>query len=134
MALRVLFAEDSPVVQQSVRELLMSAADMSVVTADDGLEAVRLVRQTVPDVVILDHAMPGLNGIDAARLIRQEWPDMPMIMLTASAKEYLIAAAFNAGIRGYVLKADAGDDLMRAIYAVQRGATYMSPGASRVLY
>jgi two-component system, NarL family, response regulator DegU len=134
MALRVLFAEDSPVVQQSVRDLLMSAADVSVVTADNGLEAVRLARQTVPDVVILDDAMPGMNGIDAARLIRQEWPDMPVILLTASAAEYLIAAALNAGIRGYVLKGDAGDDLVRAIYAVRRGSTYVSPGASRVLY
>jgi DNA-binding NarL/FixJ family response regulator len=134
MALRVLFTEDSPIVQQSVRELLMSADVISVVVAGDGLEAVRLARQMVPDVTILDYALPGMNGIDAARLIRQELPEMPLILLTVSAAEYLIAAAFNAGIRGYVLKGDAGDDLVRAIYAVRRGSTYVSPGASRVLY
>jgi DNA-binding NarL/FixJ family response regulator len=134
MALRVLVAEDSPTVQQSIRELLRSADVLSVLTADDGVEAVRLARETTPDVVILDYGMPGLNGVQAARLIRQTSPDMPLILLTASVAEHLIAVAFSAGIRGYVLKIDAADDLIRAIYTVRRGATYVSPGASRVLY
>jgi DNA-binding NarL/FixJ family response regulator len=134
MALRVLVADDSPIVQQSIRELLRSADVLSVLTAADGEEAVRLARETTPDVVILDYRMPRLNGVQAARLIRQASPEMPVILLTSSAAEYLIAMALGAGIRGYVLKGDAADDLVRALYAVRRGATYLSPGASRALY
>jgi DNA-binding NarL/FixJ family response regulator len=133
MALRVLVADDSPIVQQSIRELLRSADVLSVLTAADGEEAVRLARETTPDVVILDYRMPRLNGVQAARLIRQASPEMPLILLTASAAEYLIAMALGAGIRGYVLKRDAGDDLIRALCAVRCGATYVSPGASRAL-
>lgn len=134
MALRVLVADDSPMLRQSIGELLQSADVLSVVTAGDGMEAVRLAREITPDVVILDYRMPGLNGVQAAQLIRETSPEIPLIMLTATAAEHLIAMAFAAGIRGYVLKMDAGDDLIRAMYAVRQGATYVSPGASRVLY
>ena len=134
MALRVLLADDSPVVQRSIRDLLKSADVLSVASAWSGVEAVRLATEMLPDVVILDYAMPGMNGIEAARLIRQTLPETPVILLTASAVEYLIVAALNAGIRAYVLKADAGADLARAIDAVRCGSTYVSPGASRALY
>ena len=134
MALRVLVAEDSPVLQQSIREVLESAGVSSIAQAADGTEAVRLAVEMAPDVVILDYTMPGLNGIDAARLILRTWPELPIVLLTATAAEYQIAAALDAGIRGYVLKGDAGDDLIRSIHAVRSGATYVSPGASRVLY
>ena len=134
MAVRILFADDSPVVQRTIRELLGSAHMPDVVTVADGIEAVRCAIEMFPDVAILDYAMPAMNGIDAARIISETRPDMPMILLTVSVAEYLIARAFGAGIRGYVLKLDAGDDLVRAIDAVRRGATYVSPGASRVLY
>src|SRR5262245_61054045 len=134
MALRLLVADDSPVVQRSIRDLLRTADLLSIVTAANGADAVRLAIETLPDVIILDYAMPGMNGIQAARLIRQAIPDVPLILLTVSVAEYLIAAALNAGIRGYILKADAGDDLVRAIHAVRGGFTYLSPGACRVLY
>jgi two-component system, NarL family, response regulator NreC len=134
MALRILIAEDSAVVRQAISMLLASDDVLSVVTADNGIEAVRLAVDMEPDVAILDYAMPGMNGVDSARLIRQTWPDMPIILLKVTAEDYVIAAALNAGIRGYVLKSDAADDLIRAIYAVRRGGTFVSPGASRVLY
>jgi DNA-binding NarL/FixJ family response regulator len=133
MALQVVVAEDSPLVQQAVRELL-EAAECSVVgQAYDGEEAVRLTDSCKPDVVILDYCMPRLNGVAAARAIRRTQPALPLIMLTLSASEHQIAAAFSAGIRGYVLKADAADDLVRAIHEVTRGATFLSPAASRAL-
>jgi DNA-binding NarL/FixJ family response regulator len=87
----------------------------------------------MPDVVILDYAMPGLNGIQAARLIHAGGPHIPIILLTSSASEHLIAAAFSVGVRGYVLKSDASEDLLRAIHAVRAGSTFLSPTASRVL-
>ena len=134
MALRLLVADDSPIVQRSIRDLLRTADLLSIVTAGTGTDAVRLAIETMPDVIILDYAMPGMNGIQAARLIHQAIPDVPLILLTVNVAEYLIAAALNAGIRGYILKADAGDDLVRAIHAVRSGSTYLSPGACRVLY
>jgi len=132
--LRILVAEDSPVFQRAIRELLESLPLLSLVEAGDGVEAVRVAVQTHPDVAILDYSMPGMNGIAAARMIRTECPDLPIVLLTTVAEEYLIAEAFKAGIRGYVLKRDAGDDLVRAIDAVREGATYVSPRAARVLY
>ena len=134
VTLRVLLAEDSSIVRLSIASLLASDATLSVFMADNGIDAVRVAVELRPDVAVLDYAMPGMTGVDVARLIRQTWPDMPMILLTAVSAEHLIAAAFNAGIRGYVLKADAGEDLIRAIHAVRSGATFVSPGASRVLY
>lgn len=132
--LRILVAEDSPVFQRAIRELLEHLPLLSLVEASDGVEAVRVAVQTQPDVAILDYSMPGMNGIAAARMIRTECPDLPIVLLTTVAEEYLIAEAFKAGIRGYVLKRDAGDDLVRAIDAVREGATYVSPRAARVLY
>ena len=134
MALRILVAEDSPVVQRSIRELLEYAHVLSLVEAADGAEAVRMAVQSQPDVAILDYSMPGMNGITAARRIRMQCPDLPVVLLTTVAEEYLIAAAFNAGVRAYVLKSDAGDDLLRAIDAVREGGTYVSPRAARALY
>jgi len=133
MALRVLVAEDCPAVQRSIRELLERADIRSLVETRDGQEAVRLAVEMQPDVAILDYSMAGMNGIDASRAIRLECPQMPIILLTAATAEYLIAAALRAGIRGYVLKRDAGDDLVRAIHAVRGGATYVSPRAARAL-
>jgi len=133
MTLQVVVAEDSPLVQQAVRELL-EAADCSVVgQAYDGEEAVRLTDSCNPDVVILDYYMPRLNGVGAARAIRQAHPALPLIMLTLSATEHQIATAFAAGVRGYVLKVEAAEDLVRAIHEVTRGATFVSPAASRAL-
>lgn len=133
MALQVLVADDSPLVQQSMRELLEAARFSVVGQAYDGEEAVRLTDVHRPDVVILDYYMPRLNGVEAARAIRRTRPQLPLILLTMTATEYHIAAAFRAGIRGYVLKGDAADDLVRAIHEVTRGVTFVSPGASRVL-
>jgi len=131
--MRVLLAEDCPLLQRSIRELLEAGHITSIVEVDNGVQAVRLAIETVPDVVILDYSMPGLSGIQAARLIHAGGPHIPMILLTANASEHLIAAAFSVGMRGYVLKSDASEDLLRAIHAVQAGSTFLSPTASRVL-
>jgi two-component system, NarL family, response regulator DesR len=134
LALRVLVAEDSPIVHQAISDLLRSAEVLTVVRAMDGPEAVRLAVDSGPDVVILDYEMPGTNGIEAARAIHGRRPDLPMILITATASEYLIATALTAGIGGFVLKRDVGDDLVRAIETVRCGATFVSPSAARALY
>jgi DNA-binding NarL/FixJ family response regulator len=133
MALQVLVAEDSAPVRQSICALLEAAHLTVVGQAADGAEAVRLADLLRPDVVIIDDSMPVLNGVEAARAMRRARPDLAVILLTLSASEARIAAALRAGIRGYVLKADAVDDLVRAVGDVTHGATFISPSASRVL-
>jgi DNA-binding NarL/FixJ family response regulator len=133
MALHVLVAEDSPTIQQSVRELLEAALFSVVGQAHDGEEAIQLTDSRRPDIVILDYCMPRLNGVEAARAIARAHPGLPLILLTMAVTEYHIATAFYAGVRGYVLKVDADDDLVRAVHEVARGAVFVSPGASRAL-
>ena len=127
-------AEDSPIVQHAIRNLLRSAEVLTVVRAMDGAEAVRLAVDGSPDLVILDYDMPGTNGIDAARAIRARRADLPMILVATTASEYLIATALTAGISGFVLKRDVGDDLIRAVETVRCGSTFVSPSAARALY
>ena len=133
MALQVLVAEDSALVHEAIGKLLEAAHLTIVGRAYDGAEAVRLAEALRPDVVIIDYSMPLLNGVEAARAMRRASPDLAVILLTLAASEARIAAALRAGIRGYVLKADAVDDLVRAIRDVAHGATFISPGASRAL-
>ena len=133
MALHVIVGEDSQHVQRSVRDLL-EAAHVSVVgQAFDGEQAVQLTASERPDLVILDCCMPRLSGVDAARAIARAHPGLPVILLASAVTERHIAAAFGAGVRAYVLKVDAADDLMRAIREVTRGATFVSPRASSAL-
>jgi DNA-binding NarL/FixJ family response regulator len=134
LAMRVLVADDSPIVQGAITGLLRAADIMTVIRAMDGAEAVRLAAEGHPDVVILDYDMPGMNGIEAARAIREDSPATPLILITAAASEYLIATALTAGFAGFLLKRDVGEDLVRAIDAVRFGATFVSPGAARALY
>jgi DNA-binding NarL/FixJ family response regulator len=132
MALHVVVAA-CPLVQQSIRESL-EAADCAVVgQAYGGDEAVLLARTKRPDILILHDQTPSLNGVETARAIARRHPGLPMILLTTMVSEYHISTAFSAGVRGYVVAADAGDDLVRAVYEVARGATFVSPRASRAL-
>jgi two-component system response regulator NreC len=94
---------------------------------------VRLARELKPDVAVLDLGMPLLNGLDAAREIRQSVPIVTTVLLTLHREEQYVLEALKAGVRGYVLKTQAGSDLVDAIAQVMRGAVYLSPGITRVL-
>lgn len=133
MALHVVVAENAPLIQQVVRDLLEAAHFSVVGQAYDGEEAVQLSDSQRPDIVILDYCLPRLNGLEAARAIARAHPGLPVILLTMAVTEYDIAAALDAGVRGYVLKEDAAEDLVRAVREVGRGFTFVSPRASRAL-
>jgi two-component system, NarL family, response regulator NreC len=104
-----------------------------VAECGDGHEAVRLARDLSPDVAVLDVAMPVLNGLDAALEIQQGSPHTKTILFTMHTEEPLVLQAMRAGIRGYVLKTYAVEDLIRAIEDVQHGGTYLSPSLSRTV-
>src|SRR5947209_2463643 len=123
MAWRILLADDHHIVRQGLRILLERAGLEVVAEATDGLEAVRLAAAHRPDVAVLDLMMPQLNGLDASREILQRSTAKAAILLTMYTQEHQVAAALRAGIRGYLLKTQAAEDLVGAIAAVMRGET-----------
>lgn len=100
-----------------------------VAEAADGPAAVSAARAFVPDVAVLDLAMPRMNGIDAAREIIRENPRIRVILLTALAEADVLSDALRAGVRGFVQKTQGADDLLRAIETVRGGALYVSAGS-----
>src|SRR5256886_10382247 len=133
MSLRVVLADDHVVLRQGVRALLERHGVEVVAEASDGRAAVELARQHEPDVAVLDIMMPLLNGIDAARQIVEARPGIQVVMLTALEQERLVTDAVRAGVRGFVLKTQAGEDLAQAIEQVARGGVYVGAGVSPAL-
>lgn len=133
MPLRVLLADDHQIVRQGLRALLEREGLEVVGEAADGREAVRLAQALSPDVAVLDLAMPQLNGLEAAREILQACPRTKPILLTMHTDDHQIVNALRSGIRGYVVKTQATEELVQAIREVTRGGTYLSPGVSRVV-
>jgi len=125
--MRVLLAEDHQIVRQGVRSLLEKAGHVVVGEASDGQEAIQLARTLSPDIAVLDVAMPRLNGLDTAREIRSLSPKTKTILLTMYTDKAYILEAMKVGVKGYVVKTEAADDLIRAIREVSRGETYLSP-------
>jgi DNA-binding NarL/FixJ family response regulator len=129
--IRVLLADDHAIVREGLRSVLEKEPDLVVVAeAGDGREALRLAQEACPDVAALDLSMPLLNGLEAARqLVDRDRGPRP-ILLTMHAEEPYVLEALRAGVRGYVLKGDAGADLVRAIREVAAGRVYLSPKIS----
>ena len=131
MPVRVVLADDHVIVRQGLKLILTGAGFEVVGEASDGHEAVRLARETQPDIAVLDVVMPLMNGMEAAREIQQACPRTKAILLTSRHEEQLILEALQAGIRGCVLKTYQAQDLIRAIRDVSAGGVYLSPTLSR---
>ena len=116
---------------QSLRTILEREKFVVVGEAADGREAVRMAEKHHPDVAILDVAMPILNGLSAAREIEKVSPKTRRIILTSLTDERYILDALRAGVTGYVLKTQAGAELVQAVNEVLYGKIYLSPGISR---
>jgi two-component system, NarL family, response regulator NreC len=130
MAVRVLLADDHKIVRQGLRSLLEEAGFEIVAESGNGQEAVQMAAKHNPDVAVLDVAMPLLNGIEASREIVRTCPRTKTILLTAHSEDHYVLNSLRAGVRGYLLKARAADDLIQAIGEVSRGGLYLSPGVS----
>lgn len=131
--MRIVLADDHPMFREGLHALLDREGFEVVGEASDGRDAVRLVRELSPDVVVLDLAMPTLNGVGAAREIHRRAPRTHTILLTMFEDDAYVLEALQAGIRGYVLKSQAAEDLVAAVREVLRGAVYLSPGISRTV-
>jgi DNA-binding NarL/FixJ family response regulator len=132
--LRILIAEDNQAVRRGLRELLEAQPDWRVVgEAVNGREAVEKARELQPDVVILDYSMPELDGISAAARIRLATPQSELLVLTQHDAPYTARRALEAGVRGYVVKSDAAQDLLAAVEAVRRHQVFLSSSMSQNL-
>lgn len=130
----VLLVDDHAVVRQGLRALLEAEGDIAVVgEAENGREAVSLARKTLPDVVVMDVAMPGLNGLEATRQIMKGLPSTKVLVLTSYGDDDYVSQLMEAGAIGYLVKQTAADDLLKAIREVKGGHTFFSPVIGRRL-
>jgi two-component system response regulator NreC len=133
MPLRILLADDHTLMRQGLRHILESHADFDIVAeSSSGIEAVEAARQHKPDVAIVDVAMKELNGIEATSQILKHSPQTAVLILSMYSDERYIMRAVKAGARGYVLKNSAGDELIQAIYTVQKGMAFFSPAVAEL--
>lgn len=127
-ATTIILAEDHHIVLQGLRVLLETEPDFQIVgEAVDGLQAVELVEQMQPDVVIVDLMMPGLNGLEVTRLVRQRSTRTKIIILSMHDNEAYVVEALSSGAVGYVLKKSSAADLVKAVREVMAGHRYLSP-------
>jgi DNA-binding NarL/FixJ family response regulator len=130
--MRVLIADDHTLVRAGIRALVEKLPEVQVVAeASDGRDALRLVKEHRPDVVLMDIAMPGLNGLEATRRMAKEFPKVRVLILSMHTSEEYVWQALCAGAAGYLLKGAELDELALAIRAVVRGGTYLSPPVSK---
>lgn len=129
-----MLADDHTVMRSGLKLLLERESDFSVVgEAQDGREAVRVVEEQSPDVVVMDVAMPNLNGIEATTRILDAYPRTAVIILSMHSDEGYVLRALKAGARAYLLKDSAESDLIAAVRKVKEGRTFFSPAISNLL-
>jgi two-component system nitrate/nitrite response regulator NarL len=135
-AIRVLIADDHPLFREGVAHSLSGEPDLTIVgQASTGEEASTLANDLLPDILLLDIAMPGQGGIATAQRISTACPAVKIIMLTVSENEDDLMRALKAGARGYILKGISAGELVKAVRAVAAGEVYIAPVlASEILF
>jgi DNA-binding NarL/FixJ family response regulator len=129
--IRVVLADDHAVVREGTAELLEHDGDIRVVgQAADGLEAVRLVGELKPDVLVIDLTMPGIDGVEASRRVRAASPSTRVLALTVHEEEPYVMAMLEAGAGGYLTKSARGREVADAVRTVARGGTVFSPAVA----
>lgn len=124
--IRVVLADDETLLRSAITALISFEPDIEVVgQAADGAEAIRVVRQTGPDVVILDLEMPGIDGLAAAVELREQNPGLPVVLLTRHARPGVLRAALAAGVRGFASKSVEPEELARIIRTVHDGRRHI---------
>lgn len=133
--IRVLICDDQDVVREGLQVILSTATGIEVVgAARDGAEAIDLVPNTQPDVVLMDLKMPGVNGIHATRTIHDNHPDVRVLVLTTYDADEWVFDAIRAGASGYLLKDTPREDLIKAIERVAAGDTPIDPTVAGRLF
>jgi DNA-binding NarL/FixJ family response regulator len=132
--IRVLIADDHAIVRQGLRLILLDTPDMVVAgEAENGVEAMHMVRKGGWDVVLMDVTMPERNGIDTLKLLKKEYPKLPVIILSMHPEEHYAIRALKAGASGYLTKQSAPEQLVTAIRQVAGGKKYVSAAVAEQL-
>ncbi|OLE85129.1 MAG: DNA-binding response regulator [Acidobacteria bacterium 13_1_20CM_2_60_10] len=132
--LRILLADDHGLVRRGARGLLQARHGWRVVDeAANGREAVQKAIELKPDVAIVDISMPELDGVEVVRQIREAVPDTKVLVLTMHESDQMVRRALDAGARGYLLKSDLTESLVKAVKAVSEGKRFLTPKVSEIV-
>lgn len=133
-SIRVLLADDHDILRQGLKLLLSLQHEIQIVgEARTGREAVEMVRNHQPDVVVMDITMPDIDGLEACRLIRSQYPSTQVLILTMHESEEYFLQALRVGAAGYLVKKAAPSDLHMAIHSVAHGGAFLYPGLAKAL-
>jgi DNA-binding NarL/FixJ family response regulator len=131
---RITLADDHALLRQGLRRIVEESPELEVVAeAGDGMELLRLLHKTVPDMVILDISMPKLRGIEAISEIRSRHAGVKVLILTMHRDREYLCQAISSGADGYLLKDDCDTELFAAIRKIRKGEFYISPSLSKEL-
>jgi two-component system nitrate/nitrite response regulator NarL len=133
--IRILLADDHALFRRGLASLLAHRDDLEVVgEAGSGDEAIERARELMPDVILMDVRMPGINGLEATRRLKEEMPYVKIVILTVSEDEEDLFAALKSGAQGYLLKNIDPDELIANVHQVQRGEAPLAPSmATKIL-
>jgi DNA-binding NarL/FixJ family response regulator len=132
---RIVLADDHPIVLNGLRNLVVAEEDFALVgEAASGNEALKIIRDQKPDVAVIDISMPDVNGISLSRRVAKDLPSVKILILTLHEDRAYLRQAIDAGVRGYLLKRSAAENLARAIRAVVTGGLYVDPAIACRLF
>jgi DNA-binding NarL/FixJ family response regulator len=127
-AYNIVLADDHAMFREGVRKILERGGEVVISEeVNDGLELLEYLKKSCPDLVILDISMPNLRGLEAIREIRRSYPAVKVLVLTMHRKKEFIRQALADGAVGFLLKEDAGGELIRAVQTIRNGGKYISP-------
>lgn len=132
--IKVLLADDHSIVRAGLRRIVEESGDMAVVAeASDGREAIRLVREHLPDVAVIDISMPEIGGLEVIHRLGPEFPDLPILILTMHEEQQYAVRVIEAGAMGYITKKSAPEQLVTAIRKVHAGMRFLTEEAAESL-
>jgi two-component system invasion response regulator UvrY len=134
VVIKVLLADDHSIVRAGLRRIVEESGDMEVIAeASDGGEAIQFVRETRPDVAVIDISMPGVDGLEVITQLQVQDPKLPILILTMHEEGQYVVRAIQAGAMGYITKQSAPEQLVNAIRKVNAGQRYLTDEAAEAL-
>jgi DNA-binding NarL/FixJ family response regulator len=127
-AYTIILADDHAMFREGIRKIIERIVGTVIIgEVNDGLELLELLKKSSPNLVILDISMPNLRGLEAIREIKKSYPQVKVLVLTMHKKKEFLRQALRDGADGFLLKEDAGGELIRAVQTVRNGGNYLSP-------